>query len=168
MKELLQEFDDTNNELLQIVNSFESDLLNKVPYEGSWTPGQAAEHVYKSHIILLKSLNGPVKPTSRKESEYVKDIRDTFLDFTIKMESPAVIVPEKKKYDKQELLQKLAGAGAQIRWVIINEDLSATCLFVEVKELGEPTRLELAHFIIVHTKRHMHQLKKMRARLQRQ
>lgn len=160
-QELLKEFDFGTRELLQLISSFSEAQLNMVPYEGSWTPGQVAEHVHQSDIVLLKSLNGPVGPTNRPPDEHVAEIRNAFLNFTIKMTAPAVIVPEKRNYSKEELLIALQATRAQVRFVIKHEDLAATCQFVEVKALGTPTRLELINFVIVHTQRHIHQLKKM-------
>ena len=159
--ELLVEFDAGTKELLLLIDSFTTAQINNIPYTDSWTAAQVAEHIHKSDSTLLKSMTGPVQPTTRRPDEHVQDIRNAFLDFTTKMNSPGEIVPDNKAYDKQSLLDNLHDSRKQIRSVIENADLSATCLYVEVKALGSPTRLELVHFVNVHTKRHIHQLKKI-------
>lgn len=159
--ELLVEFDASTKELLQLIDNFTTAQINNIPYKDSWTAAQVAEHIHKSDSILLKSLTGPTQPTTRQPDEHVQDIRNAFLDFTTKMTSPGEIVPENKTYDKQSLLKNLRDSRARIILIIENTDLSATCLYVEVKALGAPTRLELIHFVNVHTKRHIHQLKRI-------
>jgi hypothetical protein len=159
--ELLVEFDAATKELLQLLEGFNTAQINSIPYKDSWTAAQVAEHLHKSDSTLLKSMTGPAQPTTRQPDEHVQDIRNAFLDFTTKMTSPGEIIPENKTYDKQSLLNNLHDSRKQIRSVIENADLSVTCLYVEVKALGAPTRLELVNFVNVHTKRHIHQLKKI-------
>jgi len=160
-EEILSEFDEVYREFLELIASFTDESFNAASNGDGWTAGQVAEHIRKSDESLLKSLTGPMRPSTREPGQYVQDIRDTFLNFTIKMESPRLIVPEKKVYDRQEAVQGLTNAARQIREVIENDDLSATCQYVEIKELGAPTRLELIHFVIVHTRRHAHQMMKI-------
>ena len=44
-KETLRDFENTNVELLQLFSSFNQEQINVVPFEGSWTAGQLAEHL---------------------------------------------------------------------------------------------------------------------------
>src|SRR5688572_12000129 len=91
---LIEEVDNTTRELLRLIAVLDHAQLNTVPFEGSWTAAQVAQHVFKSDELILKSLNGPGKPTSRPIDEGIQSIKETFLNFNTKLISPAEIVPE--------------------------------------------------------------------------
>jgi hypothetical protein len=155
---ILQEFESATTAFLELLDSFDQQQINTVPYEGSWTAAQVGEHVFKSDNFILQSLNGPVKPTERKPDEQVAGLREMFLDFNTKLPTPDVIIPASGTHDKEALLPALKATREQIAHVIKTTDLTATC-FNPI--LGEPTRLELINFINVHTQRHTHQLQKI-------
>jgi len=157
-QDILQEFESTTRAFLELLNSFDQQQINMVPYEGSWTAAQVGEHVFKSDNFILQSLNGPVKPTERKPDEQVAGLKHTFLDFNTKLKSPDVIVPAPGIHDKEALLPALKANREQMARIIKTTDLTVTC-FNPI--FGEPTKLELLTFVIVHTQRHTHQLHKI-------
>jgi hypothetical protein len=161
-QDILQEFETTTTAFMELLGSFDQHQINTVPYEGSWTAAQVGEHVFKSDTFILESLNGPVKPTERRPDEHVAGFRRQFLDFETKLSSPDVIIPANGTHDKEALISALKATREQIARVIKTTDLTATC-FNPI--LGEPTRLELLTFVIVHTQRHTHQLQKIAGRV---
>src|SRR5215210_3064680 len=87
-KEMKIELDNVTQKLMQLISSLDEEQLNTIPFEGSWTAGQVAEHLIKSNGGFAKLLFGPVKETERATDELVEPIKKTFLDFTINMDSP--------------------------------------------------------------------------------
>jgi len=160
-KEIRTEIDETITELLELISSFNQDEINVIPFEGSWRAGQLAKHVIMSGSGFAKIINGPVKETERKPDELVATIKRDFLDFSIKMKSPDFVVPPDTSYKKEDLLHSLEHIKAKINQAIEKLDLTKTCLAFELPVYGILTRLEALHFILYHTQRHIHQLKKI-------
>ncbi len=157
--DLSAEITNTKNELLKTLDLFDQQNINTVPFEGSWTGGQVAEHVLKSLSGALQNITGPVKPTERNPEENVQQLGDIFLNMDIKMISPDFIVPSNEPKIKPELVAALASALDGIKTVTITEDLSATCTGFEMPVLGQLTRVEWISFSSFHTRRHTNQLK---------
>lgn len=146
-------------QLVSLVSSLTEEQLNIVPFEGSWTAAQVAEHIRLSAAGLLKMLNGNVKPTRRAPDEYIEKIRAQFLDFNIKFNSPDFIKPPHKLYNKQELLTSLQEVIATIVDVANKTDLSLTRTGFPAAIIGELTGWEVLTFIITHTERHLYQMR---------
>jgi hypothetical protein len=156
-KEILKDLDDTASELLQIIQSFDQEQFNTIPFEGSWAAGQTAEHLLKSNISKL--LYGNVNETDRQPDEKIQEIKDIFLNFDVKMTAPHFNTPSVKSQDKEEILASFTDAYKETRKAAAALDLSETCLDFELPGLGRLTRLEWIYFMIFHIQRHIHQLK---------
>ena len=159
LKEILQQFDSTTKELLQLLSSFNQQQVNTAPFEGSWTAAQIGEHLHKSYKGLPRILTKGVKPTERDPAEHIAVIRKTFLDFNTKLKSPEFIIPENKTYNKETLVNELQNLVPQIRDAVQSGDINETCTGFAFPVLGELTRLEIIHFVVYHTRRHNRQLK---------
>jgi len=157
-KEVSRQLDDTTEELLQIISSTSQDKINRVPFEGSWTAGQVAEHLTKSGSAIIKALQGPARETSRNPAENVKEVKAIFLDFNIRFEAADFLQPPNINYKKEMLIESLKAIHAQLNNVIETFDLTQTCLNA-VPALTDYTRLELIYFVIYHTQRHIRQLR---------
>jgi len=155
----LTEINKTFEEFMLILSSFYDEQINKIPFEGSWTPGQVTQHIVMSVSGFADLMNGPDKKTERQPDAHVGNIREAFLNFDIKMQSPDFIIPPVKNYDKAELLLTLDQLKTQLNHIIPVKDMNKTCTGFELPMLGYLTRTELANFIEVHTKRHVYQLK---------
>ena len=94
MKEqLILDFNETTQELLSTLYSFRQEKFNKIPFEGSWTAGQVAEHLFKSESNIPNVLKGNSKTTGRNPFEKAPIIESVFLDFSKKLQSPEFILP---------------------------------------------------------------------------
>lgn len=158
-QEILKEFNETSDTLLQLVSNVNEKKINMTPFESSWTVGQIAEHLILSNSGFLEMLNGPVQATERPFDQGVKKIKEDFGNFTIKMQSPDFVLPPKKDYVKEELLKSLEIVNNGIVQAIQTLDLRQTCLAFELPVYGFMTRMEVIYFVIYHSKRHNHQLK---------
>ena len=157
--DLSNELTTTKNELLKALDLFDQENINTVPFEGSWTGGQVAEHVLKSLSGALQNITGPVKHTDRDPGEYVKPLGDIFLNMDIKFKAADPILPTTDPKDRLALRSSLASALEGIKTVAITENISDTCTSFEFPTIGPLTRLEWILFSSYHTWRHTQQLK---------
>src|SRR3954467_10976656 len=98
MKEkIMSRLDETANELLATISLFSPDEFNKIPFEGSWTGGQVAEHLFKSEARLPKVLGSASKPAERDPFEKTGLLASVFLDFDAKFNSPEFILPSSEE-----------------------------------------------------------------------
>lgn len=160
---VITELENSLNEFQQLISSFDEKQINERPFEGSWTPGQVAQHIVMANSGFGEVLNGPVAATERAPDEQVEKIKNDFLDFSLKMEAPDFIIPYDKEYSKDSLLNALESMKANVSKAVSDLDLTQTCLAFELPVYGRLTRLEAIYFVIYHTQRHAHQLKKIKS-----
>lgn len=141
-KEMKIEFRTVAQKLTQLISSLDEEQLNTIPFEGSGTAGQVAEHLIKSNGGFAKLLFGLVKETERATDKLLEPIKKSFLDFTIKMDSPASVLPTKSRYKKEDLLNAFEDTKTTIGRAIQSLDLSQTCIDFEIPETGFLTRTE--------------------------
>lgn len=157
--DLSAELLEIKNELLKALNAFSNETLNNIPFEGSWTAGQVAEHILISASGVSAALKGEAKPAYRDPEQHVKLLGDVFLNFDVKMKSPDFVLPTEKKKDKQELTSSLTKIFDELIKAAKSDDLDQICVTFEMPTLGTLSKKELIYFVLVHTKRHIHQLK---------
>lgn len=161
---VITELENSLDEFQQLISSFDEKQINERPYEGSWTAGQVAQHIIMANSGFGEVLNGPVKNTERAPDEQVGKIKRDFLDFTLKMNAPDFIIPHDKEYRRSSLLEALESMKVNVSKAVSDLDLTQTCLAFELPVYGHLTRLEAIYFVIYHTQRHAHQLKKIKDR----
>jgi len=152
----------TVSELTELLSGLDEKQINTVPYKNSWTAGKLFRHVTKSTNGMVHSMNKPSTPADRDPGEKIPELKKNFLDFTIKMQSPEFIIPEDIIYDKQAVITELKSAFAQLKASAGNTRLNE---MVTGLPLGDITKLEILHFVLHHTQRHLHQMKKIYAAL---
>jgi DinB superfamily len=157
IKELFTSIDEAASELTGLLSPLSEEQINTVPFKYSWTPAQLATHVTKSNKGMAQALEMEGKPANRNPGEKIKELKDTFLNFSIKMKSPDFIVPEPGPYKKEAMMASLKKSNEQLKEnagkANTNEMINLPAAF------GEITKLELIHFVLYHTQRHIHQLK---------
>lgn len=151
----------TFDELHRTVNLFDQGLLNKIPFDTSWTAGQVIAHTILSASGFVQVMNGETSTTARPIDQHIETIKATFLDFDNKMKSPDFILPPMQNYDREQQLTQLDKIKVEMQKAISSLDLSQTCLAFELPVFGFLTRLEAIYFVIFHTQRHTHQLKEI-------
>lgn len=161
--QLVADLRETGKGFTATLRSFPSESFNKVPFAGSWTPAQVGEHIYKSIAGLPQVLNGHLEATIRDPAENIPMLEKIFLDFSTKLNSPDFILPSDKKHDQAEMVSSLDKVYDKLVAIAATEDLSLTCIDFKFPNSGHFTRQELLHFVFVHSKRHIHQLEKIKA-----
>ncbi len=157
--DLVNELKSTKAELLGVIGRFEDENINTIPFEGSWTGGQVAEHVLKSASAVAGALNGPTEPADRDPAQHIPLFEQIFLDFNHKLKSPDFILPSDEPKDRKKMLNALNEAFSDIEEAASPGDLDLICTAFEMPTIGRLSRKELISFTIVHTQRHIHQLK---------
>lgn len=161
--ELIASLRQVNEEIISLVSELSHEQFNEVPYPGSWTSGQLLRHVSKSAQAVGQTIREKGKPAGRDPKAGIQELKDTFLSTTNKFESPDFIVPEDKIYDKETSIQQIEQAFDTIKTNAKTADLD------ELRDdlpVGPVTKIELLHFVLYHTQRHLNQLKRIVAALQ--
>jgi len=157
--EILAEADRTLTELIGLLSEFRPKQVNTVPWNGSWSAGQLAEHMILANGGFVQMIFGPVEDTLRNPCEMILKIKADFLNFDIRMTSPPFIAPALINYDKERLLTDIRDIRGKAIDAIKTLDLTKTCTAFALPVYGYLTRLEACYFIIYHTQRHIRQLK---------
>lgn len=154
--ELLTSYDDIAAQLLQLVSLFNGQQINVIPFEGSWSAAQLADHMAKANTSIAGSLRTPCKLTDREPDERAGEMKDLFLDFEKKFKSPEFILPRQGSLVREALTGYLKKSIEDFKEAAKNANLAE---IVTDSALGEMTKLELVYLSIYHTQRHIHQLK---------
>lgn len=158
-QDVISEYRKTVDDLLETIRKFPQEKINEVPFEGSWTAAQVADHIYKSQEVFPKLLNGKTEEANRDTETKKHQIKSIFLDFSNKMKSPDFIIPTDAPQLKDALVQRMDNKAKEISTAMHAHDLSRTFLDFELPGFGKFTGLEWGWFITYHTQRHIHQLK---------
>lgn len=157
-EELKIEIKSTFEQLYQTLSLFTQAEINAIPFEGSWTSGQVVRHIIKSTSGLKEVCDTNTKKLTTNPEEKVPALKQIFLDFNTKMNSPEFIYPEEKDYDKERLLATIKKIEEELLYIADHYDLGLTCMEFEMPGFGHLTIYELVSFAVVHTKRHIYQL----------
>jgi len=157
-KELLTAIDESVSELVSLMSSLDESKINSVPYKDSWTAAQLLRHVTKSTSGMAKAMRSESKPAVRDPGEKILHLKKAFLDFSTKMKSPDFIVPEEGPYEKQAVINEINKSFQEFKESTNKASLND---IVEGLPLGEITKLEILYFVLYHTQRHLHQMKKI-------
>lgn len=160
---LLADLDSNTNELLRTIAAFTNEQFNTLPFEGSWTAGKVAEHLFKSESGLSIVLKGNSQPTERPADEKTEAIRSIFLDFDTKLKSPDFILPSEGRKEKETFLDGFQKNRIAIKELAKSIDLSRSFVDVPFPGLGVFTGYEWIFFITCHSIRHTRQLKNIYA-----
>ena len=157
-QQLRSEINSTLSELLEVISNVDDTQFNVAKDDHSWTPAQLTQHLVLSISRFVKLLNGPTEETNRKPDEQIAIIKSIFLDLSRKLKSPDFIIPDKKEYNKKDLLQTLTRLKTELENSIDDSTLNETCTLFEIPGgLGYLTKQEALAFVLYHTQRHIRQ-----------
>ena len=157
-KELFAAVDDATAALMELLLPLSEEQINSIPFKDSWTAAQLAVHVTKSNNAIVQAMDMQGKMPGRNATDRVAELKSVFLDFNNKLKSPEFIVPKPGEYEKEKLLATFKKSNDQLRQKRDRVNLAEAINF---PAFGEITRIELFHFVLYHTQRHIHQLKNM-------
>lgn len=161
-EELIVAIENTFGQLKGELSKFDDGSLNQIPFEGSWTAGQTAEHI----VICGSGIpDAQTSVTNRPYDKKVEAIKELFLNFDLKFETDPSLAPGPPPHNKEELLEKIGKIKAHLKDVAQTTDLEALCEDMELSSFGFLTRHEWLRFIMFHTQRHTHQISSIGKRL---
>lgn len=163
--ELLQQFEQNTHHVTEMVHSFSDEDFFTQPNEGEWSASEVLEHLYRSEFGLSRLFQGEAKPAERQPHALVQKMEDSLLDLSKKTKAPEVIQPTNNKQSKVGLLSSFTSNREKIKQVYIEHNPNELCLLYEHPVYGSLTRFEWLSFCILHTKRHIHQLKEIRSKI---
>jgi hypothetical protein len=149
---------ETFKKLNEILDSFSDEEINIVPFEGSWTGGQLIQHLILACSGYPEVFNGKKEKTNRKPDEQVKGLKDLFLNFDIKMDSPDFLKPEIKNYNKNLLTLSLLKIESELLNASETHDMSLLCRDFQLPNSEKFTIFEWINFALIHIQRHTKQL----------
>lgn len=153
------------SEMAGLIASCSREQANKVPFTGSWTAAQVAEHMRLSLNGCVDLLKGGAKATTHRAPDAKVGELQIFLNFDVKFNSPEFIYPEDKEYDPAALSREMEALRREFNGALGGKDLNDTLTDFDFPFLGELTRLEVVHFVANHTQRHNRQLRRILGRL---
>lgn len=158
--ELFAAFDNAANEVVEIISAAGEKEINTIPFKDSWTAAQVSEHIRKAVESLTKALEKKAPATDRNPAERAGELRSVFLNYDTKFKSPEFILPGEGPFDQHRLVADLKQAFENIKAARANLGLSE---LINHPAFGEITKLELLHFVLYHTQRHLDQMKRVMA-----
>jgi len=161
---ILSATSDAVSAISNLMAAVDEENVNTVPYDGSWTAPQLLRHVSKSIKGMAKAMQMDAKPAKRNPGERIEELKNVFLDFSKKLTQPDFIVPEEQIYEKQSAIDELNKSFNEFKESAFSANLNE---LVEGLPLGPITKLEIIHFVLYHTQRHLHQMKKICEALKR-
>lgn len=159
MENLQAQIQPTFDDMVSAIRECNDDDFNKIPFEGSWTAGQVAEHVRLSVKGVPELFVAKTEKTDRDPEQKIPIVAGIFLDFDKKFQSPDFIYPKMKTYDKESFVAFYSDYADALGKLVTKLDMSETCLGFEIPGLGPMTRQELLAFVLFHTQRHTCQIR---------
>lgn len=156
--EILSATSDAVSQLTNLMLTVTDDKVNTIPYDGSWTAPQLLRHVTKSINRMTKVMHMDAKPAERNPGERIEELKKIFLDFSKKLTQPDFIIPEERIYEKQSSIEELNKAFSQFKESAGSANLNE---LIEGLPFGPVTKLEIIHFVLYHTQRHVNQMKRI-------
>lgn len=162
---LFVSFDDAKSQFVKLFSAFDENEINTIPGKDSWTAAQVAAHVAKTNTSVAELLLISTKTADRKPDERVNEIKNIFLNFTVKFQASPAILPTYTVYPKEALVQEL-----QTSFEYLKESGKTTNLSEAIQHhaLGETTKFEMIYLAVYHTLRHINQLTNIYRFLQNQ
>jgi len=157
-EDVLVSLEKTTSELVQLLDRFDQQNINRIPFEDSWTAAQLADHVTRSNLSITKALLLNGIAVNRDKGARIKELREIFLDFKTKLKAPEFIVPTKNSYERTSVLSYLKQSVEKLLEVSKRTDMSA---MINHPAFGDITKFEILHFVLYHTQLHINQLEKI-------
>lgn len=144
---------------IEAFSAFKDSEVNTAIEKGNWTPTQVVKHI----LLATDGLpDASTKPSERPVDALLPMIRPWWEDMSQKFQSPEPLRPDNNPATRDELLAELYRVKQNDLAMIVEKDLSALCLDMELPSVGYLTRFEWLWFIEMHLNRHTFQLRNLR------
>jgi hypothetical protein len=157
-EDLMDSLEKTTGDLTTLLDLFSEKAINAVPFEGSWTAAQVADHITRSNTSIAKALHLKGTAINRNPGERIEELKEIFLNFNNKFKSPDFIVPAQDIYERETVIGHLKQSVQRMKEISTTANLSE---MINHPAFGDITKFEVLHFVLYHTQRHIHQLEKI-------
>ena len=163
-EKLIEEMRITGRALADALAPFRTGNFNRVPFPGSWTAGQVAEHVLKAESGMEDLLTAETHPAGRDPEQFIPMIRESFLDLTKKYKSAPGIMPSEAPKDWDDITRRLDDNRQRVARLLADADLDLgqCCELAAFPGVGLLTGYEWLCVMNTHTLRHVQQLHRIR------
>ncbi|WP_157243489.1 DinB family protein [Algoriphagus resistens] len=156
---LINEIETFHQDLDSALSRFSAETLNAVPFQGSWTAGQVAEHIIKSQLHIIAPLSeGLTSTADRLYDQEVNTIQEIFRDKESKAKTDKSIAPGPPPHKLKALLGTLQKQKEQQIEIIKTKKLEGFSVSLEFPGIGKLSRYEWIHMMIEHGQRHRRQI----------
>jgi hypothetical protein len=161
--QLKTELQNNIDALTNALSRFDQHAFNQAPASGGWTPGQIAEHLLVIERRTIKVLSGPTEapPAERSPDAQVEAMRTRLTDRINRIDAPPALVPTDITKEPQVLIGELNAARKEIIGLVDKQDMSLLLPEFPHRLFGVLTGTEWVKFTILHTNRHIEQLKEI-------
>ena len=128
--------------------------INKKRADGGWTVGEIANHIVKGTNVNLGTFERNERPYDQNEG----GIRDLFLNFQMRFPAAPILQPDSKQYSPGELISSLDDSKESVLKMISMDDLTVTCVDIELPVWGHLTKFEWLVLFESHIIRHTKQV----------
>ncbi len=126
--------------------------INKKRADGGWSVGEIAGHIVKGTGVNF----GKTIKTERPFDQHADSIKELFLNFQLKFPAAPILQPDPKEYSAGDLFSLLDENKEKILRMIEGDDLTETCIDIQLPVWGTLTKYEwlvlIENHIIRHTK----------------
>jgi hypothetical protein len=140
--------DDATSQLLKLTESFSENEFNANGSSTAWNAAKVCEHIIRSAEAIADALSARAKAADRNAEERVLELKELFLNFDKKFQSPRFVLPVETGYTRGAFAEDLKKSMERVRELSKSVNLFET---IDVPGFGELTKPELFHFIIFHT-----------------
>lgn len=148
----------TTEELLALLERFDTERFNRKPSAEKWSAGAVAEHLLLFDLRLQDILKTTVHPTDRDISEKNPAVTTRVSDRINKIDAPPFLIPSADHQSPSDLIEKIRAIRMETSKMIEGMDLSLHSKDFPHRLFGELTVYEWVNLIDLHTRRHMAQL----------
>ncbi|MGI8635699.1 MAG: DinB family protein [Segetibacter sp.] len=117
-QKLMTGVNDVYSQLLRLVSSFPEEEFNASPATNSWSAAQVCEHVIKSNKAIAQAMNSEGKTTEREPDQRVLELKELFLNFTAKFQSPESVLPCCAAYKQQTFIEDMQASTDDLEELI--------------------------------------------------
>lgn len=159
---LLKEYQTNTQSFIELIKDVPDKLFNTKLNKSTWSVAENIEHIIRSEFGTARLFTSATEEDLERNSEAkINEIRTRFLDRSENLQAFGVVLPTEGDKTKDELIQKFKASRAQVSELIETQNLDEICMRFEHPLFGHMTRWEWINFNIVHTERHMLQIKQL-------
>lgn len=149
------------DELLEVLSAFDPAVFNAKRSDGGWSAGDIAEHILLADKRFTIVLEGAVSEATHEAGDNVSKFEARLLNRENNLEAPPFLIPSENDKDKENILAELRAERNKIAELIGSGNLSLVNYDAPHRLFGPMNSQEWAQFNILHTQRHLEQLKEL-------